>query len=160
MSHPFLVVPTIKVVLETLPSLKLRDHHKIIKQMFHSTVYFSLFYGLTFEPEDQENPTYVNSSLLTEDIPSGKQLRSFVASLRLQSYDLRRGIRVHILKLLKLLGEADMGLILNFINDIVSANDVTKLVAYNAIDILKYIIKFCEADFNGLIVHWAEALMK
>lgn len=161
LSYPFLVIPVIKICLETLPVINIRNNQKIIRKLFHSVAYFSLYYGLTFEPDDQENPTYVNSELLQDDnLPSAKQLKGFVANLRQQSYEVRRGIRVHILKLLKLLGELDVEFILFLMNEMIGSNDATKLVAYNVVDICKYMIKFCEADFNSHIVMWSEILMK
>lgn len=161
MSYPFLVIPVIKICLETLPFTNIRSDQKLTRKLFHSVAYFSLYYGLTFEPDDQENPTYVNSDLLLdENLPSAKSLRSFVASLKQQSYEVRRGIRVHILKLLKLLSELDLEFMLYLLNEMISSSDVSKLVAYNVIDIIKYIIKFCEADFNSHIIMWSEILMK
>lgn len=155
------MIPVIKICLETLPHINIRSNQKILRKLFNNVAYFSLYYGLTFEPDDQENPTYVNSELLQDDsLPSGKQLKSFVANLRQQSYEVRRGIRVHILKLLKLFGELDVEFILFLLNEMAGRNDATKLVAYNVVDICKYMIKFCEADFNSHIVMWSEILMK
>lgn len=156
-----MVIPVIKICLEALPYIDVRNNQPIFKRLFHSVAYFSLYYGLTFEPNDPENPTYVNSSLLLEEnLPSSKSLKEFVSSLKQQSYEVRRGIRVHILKLLKLLGEMDIGHVLYMLNEMISTQDVSKLVAYNAIDIIKYMVKFCEADFNAHIATWTDILMK
>lgn len=161
MSYPFLVIPVIKICLETLPFINIRNNQKLARKLFHSVAYFSLYYGLTFEPDDQENPTYVNSELLEDDgLPSAKQLKGFVTNLRQQSYEVRRGIRVHILKLLKLLSELDLEFTLFLLNEMISSPEVSKLVAFNVIDISKYMIKFCEADFNSHIIMWSEILMK
>ena len=161
MSYPFLVIPVIKICLETLPSVSVRNNQKFIRKLFHSVAYFSLYYGLTFEQNDGENPTYINSSLLLEEnLPSAKQLKDFVSNLGQQSYEVRRGIRVHILKLLKLLGELDIEFVLHLLNEMISNPEVSKLVAYNVIDITKYMVKFCETDFNSHIILWSEILMK
>lgn len=161
MSFPFLVIPVLKLCLETLPFIKVRDQQRLVKRLFHSVTYFSLYYGLTFNEKDQENPTYMNSSLLSEEqLHSSKQLKEFVANLNQQTYDIRRGIRVHILKLLKLLTELDLEFILYLLNEMMSSSDLTKLIAFNIVDTLKYIIKFCDADFNSYIIQWADTLMK
>ena len=160
-SYPFLVIPVIKICLETLPSFNVRGNQKTIRKLFHSVAYFSLYYGLTFDPEDIENPTYINSSLLQEEnLPSAKNLKEFVSNLGQQSYEVRRGIRVHILKLLKLLGDLDIEFVLHLLNEMISNAEVSKIVAYNVIDISKYMVKFCETDFNTHIVLWSEILMK
>jgi hypothetical protein len=71
--------------------------------------YISLYYGLTFDSEDSENPSMINDSFLEDaSLKNDRKLIQFLDKLKYQSYDLRRGIRVHVLKLVKLIGDVDL----------------------------------------------------
>lgn len=134
--------------------------------------YISLYYGLTFSPDDKDNPSMINNSFLEDSgLKNDKRLVQFLGKLNHQSYDLRRGIRVHVLKLVKLLGDVDLEFLLKVLLDMTTSSEFTKLVSLNTLDFLKYIIRFCElknlrthsadgsANNSSNMILWTEILM-
>jgi hypothetical protein len=107
--------------------------------------FISLYYGLTFTVDDHDNPSLINNTFLEDSSLKGDlKLLQFVTKLRHQSYDLRRGIRIHVLKLVKLMGDLDLEFLLRVLYDMTTNPDFSKLISLNILDFLKYLIRFCD----------------
>ena len=144
-----------------LNHMEVKSQKKTFQMLIKNISYISLYYGLTFKQDDPENPTLINESFLKEEgLRSDRRLHDFLQRLKYQSYDVRRGIRVHVLKLVKLIGELDLQFLLRVLAEMASDHDFTKLIGLNTLDFLKYIIRFCDTDFDRYLILWTEILMK
>lgn len=155
-----------------LNHVHLRSQSKTFQLLIRNISFISLYYGLTFTPDDHDNPSMINNTFLEDSSLKGDtKLLQFVTKLRHQSYDLRRGIRIHVLKLIKLMGDLDLEFLLRVLYDMTTSSEFSKLVSLNILDFLKYLIRFCDltkfqtpqSEFSQTkssnLILWTEILM-
>jgi len=150
-------MPLIKICLESLNHIEIRSQARIFRTLIKNLTSISLYYGLTYEK--REDHIFDSSLLNEEDLKKDKSLNSLVGKLKHQSYDVRRGIRIHVMKLIKILGEIDMEYLLNILREDVKVNDLSKLTAINTYDFLNYIMRNCGKALSEHLITWVEILM-
>lgn len=155
--YPFLVMPLIKICLESLNHISVRSQAPVFGLLIRNLANISLYYGLTYDKK--EDHIFDKSLLKDEDLKRDKSLLNLVGKLRHQSMDVRRGIRIHVMKLIRQLGELDMAFLLDVLKDTVLNRELTKLVAVNTFDFLNYIMRNCNSYLSDHLIQWTEILM-
>jgi hypothetical protein len=83
-----------------------------------------------------------------------------VHQIEKQSYDVRRGVNVHVWKVLMLIAQHDMDLVLEFMLAEVSKAEPDRLFALGLIDILKWTFENGKGDLTLQLANCAEILMR
>ena len=95
-TYPYLIIPIFKILLEAIGQNLISENEAVFKELLINIASINLSYGLTFDPNDEENMTTINKDIIKMEGVSRVDLMQWVDQIEKQSYEVRRSICVHV----------------------------------------------------------------